>query len=178
MKSDEVLRAEWAARVSALDLYVHELVAQGMTDVFNGVRAATPSYMRFKVSNEALDRIRKASTPTDSLSYFDLEVRDQMSRATFQLPDDIADGIRHFSTVELWHEVAVTLGAPQAQKSTAAGQIKAELTLMVRRRNKIVHEGDLQPTAPRVPWPISQGDLMAVSSHIERVVRAIDVVTK
>ena len=31
---DELLRAEWAARVSALDLYVHELVAEKMLQIF------------------------------------------------------------------------------------------------------------------------------------------------
>lgn len=30
LRPDELLRAEWVARVSALDLYVHELVAQGI----------------------------------------------------------------------------------------------------------------------------------------------------
>lgn len=38
LSPDELLRAEWVARLSALDLYIHELVAQSMVETFEGVR--------------------------------------------------------------------------------------------------------------------------------------------
>lgn len=38
LSPDELLRAEWVARVSALDLYVHELIAQNMLKIFEGVK--------------------------------------------------------------------------------------------------------------------------------------------
>ena len=62
MQPDELLRAEWVARVSALDLYVHELVAQLMLSVFEGRRPASPAYLRFQVSVETLNRIQAAVT--------------------------------------------------------------------------------------------------------------------
>ena len=36
VKTEELLRAEWMSRVSALDLFVHELVAQSMLQIFQG----------------------------------------------------------------------------------------------------------------------------------------------
>ncbi len=176
LRPDEVLRAEWAARVSALDLYIHELVAQRMLEIFEKARPACPGFLKFKISTETMQRIGAAATPSDAASAFDLEVRDQLSHRTFQDPDDIADGVRCCSAVELWNEVAIHGGASQQTKVRVAKSLKRDLSVIVKRRHQIVHEGDLQPTSPRVPWPISQGDLTRVSEVIERTVRAIDAV--
>lgn len=95
---------------------------------------------------------------------------------TFQDPEKIADGVRLFSPIELWNEVALKLGATPATKIAKAKSLKKELSLVVRRRNNIAHEGDLQPLPPREPWPISQSDLKFVADLIEKVVRGIDAV--
>jgi hypothetical protein len=176
MQPDELLRAEWVARVSALDLYIHELVAQQMLATFQGRRPASPAYLKFHISNETLNRIRVAASPTDADAAFDLYVRSYISRITYQDPDDIADGVRLCSSVELWNEVAVKLGATLATKADEAKSLKKQLSLIVRRRNIIAHEGDLQQSPLREPWPISRGDLVFVESQIDRLVRAIDAV--
>lgn len=173
---EELLRAEWVARLSALDLYVHELVAQRMVAVFEGRLPPTPAYLRFRVSTETLDRIRSAATPLDASAAFDLEVRSQLCRDTFQHPDSIADAVRLCSDAELWNEIATNLGAAPQDKIATAKAIRQRLSLMVERRNKIAHEGDLQPMASRDPWPISQADVALVSQHVETIVRAIDKV--
>jgi hypothetical protein len=131
LTADELLRAEWATRISALDLYIHELVAQKMLETFEGRRLASAAYQRFRVSNETLDRIRIAATPSDASSAFDLEVRTQLSVASFQDPEKIAEAVRLISDVELWNEIALALGATQATKTTAAKSLKKDLSLMV-----------------------------------------------
>jgi hypothetical protein len=176
LQPEELLRSEWVARVSALDLYIHELVAQQMLATFEGRRPASPAFLRFQISVEALHRIRGAATPSDSGAAFDLHVREQLGRITYQAPDDIAAGIRLCSPVELWNEVALRLGASQATMVERAKRLKTELSLIVRRRNIIAHEGDLQQSPLRDPWPISRTDLAFVGDQIERVVRAIDVI--
>jgi hypothetical protein len=176
LNPDELLRAEWVARISALDLYVHELVAQRMVDIFEGRRATIPAYLKFQISNETMGRIRMATTATQAVAAFDLEVRTQMGSITYQRPETIADGIRIVSTIELWNEVALSLGATPATKVAASKALRKDLSLLVDRRNKIAHEGDLQPSAPRQAWPISQTDLSFVTTKIESIVRAIDAV--
>lgn len=176
LRPDEVLRAEWAARVSALDLYVHELVAQRMFDIFEGRRPSCPGFLKFKISTETMQRISAAATRSDAASAFDLDVREQLSHRTFQDPEDIADGIRCCSGVELWNAIAIQSGATEQTKVKVAKTMKRELSVIVKRRHQIVHEGDLQPTNPRTPWPIGQPDLARVSTVIERTVRAIDAV--
>ena len=176
MQPDELLRAEWVARISALDLYIHERVAQEMLAIFEGRRPATPAYLRFQVSTETLNRIRAATTDSEASAAFDLHVRTYLSRITYQAPDDIAEGIRLCSEIELWNEVALKLGATQATKTDEAKNLKKQLSLIVRRRNIIAHEGDLQQSPFREPWPISRADLAFVGDQIERLVRAIDAV--
>lgn len=174
VEPDELLRAEWVARLSALDLYVHELVAQRMLEIFLGQRSPAKAFLRFRVSNETLMRIRSASTITDAGAAFDLDVRAQLSRETLQNPEKIAEAIRLCSDIELWNDISVQLGATQSTKSTQAKVLKQSLSLLVERRNKIAHEADLQPSLPRDPWPIFQKDLRDVSALIDQIVHAID----
>lgn len=182
---DEILRAEWVARVAALDLFIHELTAQRMVAIFEGRSAPTPAYHRFAVANETVDRIPQAIVgnvpsaiiaPASASAAFDLHVRTDLGKRTFQKPDDIADAVRLCSSVELWNEVAVRLGATPEKKNDLAKDIRKTLSLIAERRNKIAHEGDLQPPPLREPWPIAQADLAFVARHIENVVHAINAV--
>jgi hypothetical protein len=172
----ELLRAEWAMRVSALDLYVHELVSQRLLEIFRGARPTCPGYLKIPISNNALMRIRANGKGNVSDSAFDLEMRTRLSRVTFQAPDEIADGIRMVSSIELWSEIVKHNGATGAAIKADAAALKAELSQIVNRRHKIVHEGDLQPSMPRVPWPITRPDVDHVKNVILRIVKGIEAV--
>lgn len=174
VQPDELLRAEWAARVSALDLYVHELVAQHLLQIFAGTRPSCPGFAQFHVSGDALMRIQAAVTEEDRRTAFDLEVRTRLSRISYQYPDDIADGVRLISSCRLWNEVAIQLGATTGTMNTATRSLKTKLSLIVDRRNKIVHEGDLQPSIPRTPWPITRADVSDVAQFLNDIVVVID----
>jgi hypothetical protein len=174
LQPDELLRAEWAARVSALDLYVHELVTKNLVEIFAGARPVCPGFARFQVSGEALMRIQAAATPADRSAAFELEVRTRLSRVTYQHPDDIADGIRMVSPCALWNEIALKLGATNATVTAVSADLRKRLAIIVDRRNKIVHEGDLQPMVPRTPWLIDRSDVSQVTTFINDVVGAID----
>lgn len=170
----ELLRAEWAMRVSALDLYVHEVVAQSLVKIFQGTRPTCPGYSRLQITIDALTRIRAAGPGAVSDATFELEVREKLSRVTYQAPDEIADGIRLISSIELWNEVAKYHGATGGAIKSQAGAQKIELSAIANRRNKIVHEGDLQPGLPRTEWPIARNDVDDVKAAIIRVVDAIE----
>jgi hypothetical protein len=121
-------------------------------------------------------RIQLATTAAERSSAFDLDVRTKLSRVTYQYPDDIADGVRLISPCKLWNDVTIKLGATGATLTSHKESLKKRLSLVVDRRNKIVHEGDLQPTIPRTPWPISRGDVSDVAAFIYEIVCAIDSV--
>lgn len=172
----ELLRAEWAIRVSALDLYVHELVIQNLVEIFVGSRPLCPGFAKLKISGETLLRVRAAGTGAASRATFELAVREHLSRVTYQAPDDIAEGVRLISPIELWNEVAKYHGAVGSSIKPATKAIKLSLTQIVNRRNKIVHEGDLQPATPRTPWPIATQDLQDVKTTILDVVNALEAI--
>ncbi|KAB2907691.1 MAG: hypothetical protein F9K30_23810 [Dechloromonas sp.] len=174
LQPDEILRAEWAARVSALDLYVHELVAQRLGEIFAGTRPSVSGFAKFQIDAAGLLALKQ--NPATFQNHIDLEVRSKLERRTFQYPVDIADGIRCISDVELWNSVALADGATEQTKVSHAKTIKSQLTQIVNRRNKIVHEADLQPVVPRVPWPISTSDVLTVRTFVEKTVKAIDTV--
>ena len=175
---NELLRAEWVARISAMDLFVHELVAQNMAEIFQGNRPMCAGFSKFQCSSETIMRIKNAHDPLDAASAFDLEVRTKLSYCTYQFPDDIASGFRFFSDKELWNEIALLRGAPAQAKTSVAKTIKKELSLIIVRRNKIAHEADLEPIVPRRPWSIERSDVDHVESVVEALVRDIDLLAK
>ena len=171
LQVDELLRAEWAARVSALDLYVHEVVADKMLDILQGTRPPSASFQKFQLG---CDVLLMGSAHANFASAADLAIRARIERQTFQLPDDIAEVVRHISDSELWNEVAMKRGATSQTVVNDAKAIKRQLTQIVNRRNKIVHEADLQPGIPRTPWPISADDLTVVRTFVRATVVEID----
>ena len=125
-----------------------------------------------------IDEIRNATTNCNAGIIFDREVRRQLSFVTYQYPERIADGIRMCSDVELWGDIALHQSGSLSNKDECAKKLKKTLCAIVDRRNKIAHEGDMQPMAPKAPWPISQKDLMAVSEFIKKLVDSMEVCVK
>lgn len=174
-QSDELLRAEWVARVSALDLYIHELVSQEMLNIFKKTRSISKGYETFTLPHRIIDIIRDESTTSnDAENVFNLEVRRQLGFQTYQNSSSIADGIRLISDVELWNTIAANQGEPARTCQTKAKAIKLQLNTIVDRRNKIAHEGDMQPIMPRTPWPITNNDLITVRSFISSLINSLE----
>ena len=158
-----ILRAQIVLGVSALDYYVHELTLMGMLEVYNGTRAPTSAFLRFRVS---MDSVLGNSTSIGASAWFENEVRERHGYASFQEPDRIADAIRHFSDVKLWQEVSGKLSLTDAE-------VKEQLRLIVNRRNKIAHEADTDPSYPGARWPISETDVENALGFIERMCEAM-----
>ncbi|MEN5020988.1 HEPN domain-containing protein [Pantoea agglomerans] len=176
-KAEEILRAEWVARVSALDLFIHEIIAQNMLLIFQKNKSASSGYNKFTLPHRVVDSIRDPnSTPTDAERFFDLEIRRQLGFQTYQHPKNIADGIKYISNIELWNSVALYNGATSKTMQTQAGNVRNQLEAIVDRRNKIAHEGDMQPSVPRTPWPINHGQLATVRDFINSLVISIDAI--
>lgn len=157
----DLLRAQIVLAVAAMDYYIHEITALGMVEVFEGKRPIPDSFSKFKVSVGAI--------PLNSgqqSSWFLNEVRERHSFLSFQQPDKIADALRLFTTVKLWARVSESLATPEAS-------IKAQIKLIVDRRNKIAHEADIDPTYPDARWPIDEEDVKASIDFIDRVVEAV-----
>ena len=173
-RSEEILRAEWVARVSALDLFIHELLAHNMLLIFQKSRPICNGYNKFMLPHRVIDAIRVPNlSPSDADSLFDLEIRRQLGFQTYQHPKNIADGIKYISNIELWNSVAKDQGAQGKMVQKSAEIIRNQLEAIVDRRNKIAHEGDMQPSIPRIPWPITHAQLITVRDFIQGLVGSI-----
>ncbi|MBB3834010.1 hypothetical protein FHR55_002232 [Xanthomonas arboricola] len=175
--ADELLRAEWVAKVSAFDLYVHELVSQRLVNIFSGSLPKAVAFSNVRVTAETAMRM----ADQDSLERektFDLDVRTQLSHLTFQMPDKVADAIRLTSDAELWNKVSAKLNPTftLAKVVRESKVLRADLRRIIDRRNKIAHEGDMQPFEPRTPWPINLAQVDLVSDFLLKLVEAIDSV--
>ena len=174
MNADELLRAEWTMRISALDLYVHELVALNLMKIFRGERPVCEGFRKLQFSSLTLLNLLSEGNDASREAAFDLAVREKLERITFQSPDNIAEGIRYISSIDLWAEIAIYHGASGGSIKSNSKGLKLSLKQIVDRRNKIVHEGDLQPSVPRTEWTISSTDLTEVKKVIERIVLSLD----
>ena len=131
----DVLRAALVNTVSSFDLFVHELVRIGMLESYSSERAKTKAFLRFQVT---LLGVLEAISNTGSSSWLEQEIRGRLGHQSFQLPDNVADAIRLISEVELWNEMSAMLGIGRRE-------LRDRLSLIVDRRNKIVHEADILP---------------------------------
>ena len=165
----DLLRAQIAMIVSALDLYIHEITRIGMLEVYNGERPQTDAFLRFQVTLEsAMQGISNASRD----GWLDTEIRERHGHLSFQYPDNIADAIRLFSSCKLWEDVAKEL-------NLSAQDVKNRLLTIVKRRNQIVHEADLIPDYPGTitRWPISPANVTSTLDFIQSVCEAIHIVS-
>lgn len=160
---DDLLRSQIVMSVSALDYFIHEVVRQGMLAIYDGTRRFAPGFGKFQVP--LIDA--KSSVPSLSSLWVDSAIRQSHSFLSFQNPDKIADAIRLIYEAPIWP-------ALESRLATPAGDLKAQLKLIVDRRNKIAHEADADPSFPGLRWPISYHDATSATDFIEKIVEAIN----
>lgn len=158
----DLLRAQIVLAVSAFDTLVHEVARLGMLESASGARPVTDALRRFQISFEAA----QSAPSSPALAWLDDEIRRRHSYLSFQMPDKVADAIRHVSDVQLWNEVGRRLRRPSED-------VKLELRLLVERRNKIAHEADADPSFPGTRWPIDPAMTKRAIDFLESVGSAI-----
>ncbi len=149
--------------VSALDYYIHEIVRLGMLEVYRGTRPETSAFLRFQIS---LERVRQVVSDPTSDDWLENEIRERHSWRSFQQADHIADAIRLISDISLWEQVSTHLEMPSQD-------VKEQLNFIVDRRNKIVHEADMDPTPYDTRWPVDEVLVDDAINFIEQIAEAI-----
>lgn len=129
--ADHLLRAALTMLVSAIDTSIHELIISAIMyelkqekEIFktNGFKIAV--------------FIAKESDLNERLRLIEAELRRQFSKEAFQSSRQIESALASIGINKIWTKLSATRGqSPE--------DIKIRLDLLVRRRNQIVHEGDL-----------------------------------
>jgi hypothetical protein len=139
VQSEEILRAQIALIVSALDNYVHDCVRLGMLEIFQGQRLQTKHYQSFPLNFIFLDRLLNSQTSQDRLNIIEEALRISNARDSFQSARGVEHAMNLISVDKVWTKIAPLM-------NMAADDVRNELGLIVDRRNKIVHEADFNFT--------------------------------
>lgn len=162
----DIIRAELVMAVSALDHYIHELTRIGMCEIVTGKRAASKNFSKFSVS---LEKVLEGFSDPANPKWLDDEVRLKLGWQSFQQPDKVADAIRLFADKNVWEALEADLGIP-------AADLKALLSEIVDRRNKIAHEADIDPASGQ-RRPIDEKKVQGYVEYVEKLGEAILRVT-
>jgi hypothetical protein len=165
----DLLRAAIVQLLSTLDLYVHDVIRNGMVEIFTGNRPETQAYHRFAVSLGTLHRLMDAPH-NEQARVFEVEIAEKISRYTYQSAKRIAEGLEFITEDNVWRSVSKTMGRD-------IGTIRQQLDLLSDRRNQIVHEADTDPIS-RTKHKIQPREVHAAIDFIEKFGEALQKATR
>jgi RiboL-PSP-HEPN len=129
--TDNILRASLTMMVSAIDTSIHELIISAIMFEIKEDKSV------FKLDNVKVSALAsKESDQNIRIRLIESDLRRQFSRESYQSSRQIENSLAQIGITKIWTKLAFKLGQP-------AEDIKLKLDLLVRRRNQIVHEGDL-----------------------------------
>lgn len=164
----DLLRAEIVYSISAFDKLIHELIRIGMVEAFQGNRNKTSRFLNFQVSSntliEILNNNNTANLPSEY--WFEQEVVLKNNHISYQDPSKITEGLNYIWPEQYkWQQISNKLG--QEERT-----IKTTLNNIVNRRNKIVHESDIDLQTGHKN-KIEHSDVTFSTSFIEELGRTI-----
>ena len=164
---DELLRAELVLAVSALDCYIHDLVRIGMTRAFTATSGEPGAFLNFGVSLGFVKNLLNCVSEPDKLALVDHEIRRLHGFKTFQNADNISQSLSLIGVKGIWDKIGNVIGMP-------AADAKTRLNIIVDRRNRISHEGDIDPTMGiGVKYPIDFNMARTAIDFLDSIVRSI-----
>lgn len=164
---DELLRAELVLAVSALDCYIHDLVRIGMIKIFQSAGEEPNAFLNFGVSLNFVKNLLGCRLESAKNTVFEQEIRRLHGFKTFQSADNIAQALSFIGISSIWDKVGNATNIPVAD-------LKTELNVIVDRRNRIVHEGDIDPSLGiGLKYPIDIETVQKAVDFINSIVQSI-----
>lgn len=164
MDADALLRAEYVLIVSAFDNYLHNIVRRKMRESFF---ASRPSPQGFSLSIEVCKLIRNEPTESAQQSILDAALRQQLEKDSFQSPGNVEYALGLIKINHVWRNAGTIVGdTPE--------HIRNQLALIVKRRNQIAHESDMDPSTGMLR-NITLQTVTDCRNFLEKLVESIDV---
>jgi hypothetical protein len=174
MDVSDVHRAAFVQGVSAFDTFVHEEVRVQILEIFGSGTPMPKALQKFRASLSS----SQVALANSGLGWLETEIREQHALLSFQKPDKIADAVRLISDVQLWNALAAHLGQRPVDEEAGDQILKRRLTLIVDRRNTIVHQSDLNPTPPGDElYPMTRATVEDALDFLNLLARGIQAVT-
>lgn len=162
---EEILRAEYVMIVSAFDCFIHDMVRFGIINIFSGQRSRNKAYDKFSISMEHVKML--IDNPSNQETTLAIFLKQILSKDSFQSPSSIEYAMNLISIDKIWTNLKSLVGKEPTD-------IKRELALIIRRRNQIVHEADLNDSILETKNAISISDVRSVENLITMLVKGIN----
>ena len=164
----DILRAELAITVSVFDYFIHLTVEEGMLEIYQQNRPTTDAYDNFQISLQNISSI--LVNPVD-IVWFKDEIHKKIGHLSFQRSDKISSIMKLISDKILWNETSQIMDiTPQ--------DLVLQLNLIADRRNKIVHQADMDPTYQNRRWLIDSRLVDDAVRFIENLSESIFLVVR
>ncbi|WP_313437950.1 HEPN domain-containing protein [Novosphingobium sp.] len=145
MDCDDILRSSVVLAVSSFDLFIHDLYRTEVVHRFISKKSSAGLKIPFDAGFLA------GSLQTSAI---DEQIRLENSYKSFVAPDKLSECLRPLIE-KPWEKISTILGVP-------APDSKARLKSIVGLRNRIAHEGDVNPALGGIDlWPIYSEDVQA-----------------
>lgn len=176
---DDLLRSAVAIGIGALDRYVHERIAKGIVSALRGT-ALTPAQEKLTISaplalrmTDSLRKGVKNDMNVRPANQFRIAFQESLHRRTFQSSTEIDDAFRMIG-IGVWGKLQSTYAVSSVEP------IKKQLNEIARRRNLIVHEGDLvrhqRGGRPRIN-PITKGYVHDSLDFLDTLVMNLEAIS-
>jgi hypothetical protein len=166
MDLSEILRSQYVLLVSAFDYYIHDIVKEGMLEIFEGVKSTNKNYDQFSISLEKVRLLLSATCDADKRAILDTEIRRITFKDSYQAPRSVESALNLIDIKSVWSVIRPDLGI-------SSDDIKTRLGLIVHRRNKIAHEADMDPITGRKS-DIDRDTIIEVRDFLHSIVSAVD----
>lgn len=133
LDSTALLRAEYVLIISAFDSYLHNVVRKKLS---NNFLAGELSGCDIKLSLESFSIINSATNINEKKQLLDLEIRKALEKDSYQSPKSVAYAMDAIGIKKIWKK-------SESVFNDTGEHIKDQLSLIIKRRNQIAHESDI-----------------------------------
>jgi len=164
MDTSSLLRSEYVLIVSAFDNYLHNIVRRKIVDNF-----FSSQFLSSTLSLPLTDyfAIHSETNINDKKQILDVSLRKLLEKDSFQAPKSVEYALGLIDIKNIWSQVSTTMG-------DTSSHIKDQLALLVKRRNQIAHEADINPSTS-IPRDIDIQTVSDCREFLQKLVSAIDV---
>ncbi|MGW4792400.1 hypothetical protein ACWEPC_08320 [Nonomuraea sp. NPDC004297] len=147
----DLYRAAWSQAVAALDHWMHQALIERVARLTNDTGNDRPAALkRLAIPFEVAERMHEEAIENVLREY----LREELGRTSYQKSQRITEGLRLVTTDSpsaIWNAIGGRLGMQ-------ASAVKERQDAIIRRRNRIAHNADLDQTGHRTPMSAAEAE--------------------
>lgn len=163
MDTTYLLRAEYVLIISAFDNYLHSIVRHKLRTAFFSTQTLPKE---FNLPIEICRLIRNESSESIQQDILDSALRQHLEKDSFQSPRSVEYALGLIGVNHIWKQASLVIG-------DTPDHIRNQLALIIKRRNQIAHEADIDYYTTTLR-SIDLQTVIDCRSFLENLVSSID----